>query len=914
MPDLTTTPATMATPDATRAEALASDRPGDIVTFLFTDIEGSSRLEQRVGTAAYGTLRERHRVLLRAAFAAHGGLEQGTSGDSFFVVFPTATGAIRAAIEGQRSLATEGWPDGATIRVRIGIHSGEAAFSDRDYVGIDINRAARIEAAAHGGQIVVSEATRALAGALDGDARPTEVVGFLDLGLNRLKDFEPIRLHQVLAPGLGREFPALRALDARFINLLPPVTSFVGRGREVVEVVELLGTSRLLTLTGPGGTGKTRLGIAAAQAALGTFPAGAAWVPLGAITDPGLVPNSIATVLGVVDDGTRDLVGALVDRIGADRLLLVLDNFEQVVPAAPVVGGLIARCPSLAVLVTSREVLRLAGEREYPVEPLGVPDPSRPIDLETLAGNESIALFVARAREVRPDFRLAADNAAAITGIVARLDGLPLAIELASARVRILAPRALLARLEGSLGILAGGARDVPERQRTLRGAIAWSYDLLEPNEQAFFRRLAVFAGSWGFDAVTPVCDPEDTLGIDVLDGLGSLAEKSLVRQVDGVSDEPRFRMLQTIREFGLEQLAAAGEIGMVRDRHLDVVAELARVAEPEIVGADTRRWLDRLELEHDNIRSALRWALEAGHVETGLLTAGRLWRFWHQRGHLGEGLAMILSLLACPGAAGHTPGRVKALNGAGGLAYWQNDFAAAGRYYEELLAVVEELGDRPGLAEAYYNLGFISAVPGELDLAVDRYETSRTMWLELGDDAGVAAALDGLSMVRYLQQDLETAATLGAEASALARKTGDRFRLASSLGIEARVALDQGRAEAAFEFGAEALRLFADSGDPTGIAMQLDDIGEMAFRAGDAVRGLRFAAAAAGIRERAAGGAPPTLVKHGDYVADARASLVDDEAARIWAMGLELPVEVAIAEALEPPPSSSRAPSPDAD
>jgi predicted ATPase/class 3 adenylate cyclase len=874
----------------------AQDRPAGVVTFLFSDIEGSSRLEQRVGTARYAGLRERHRILLRSAFAAYGGLEQGTSGDSFFVVFGSAAGAVQASIAGQRALAGEPWPEGAAIRVRIGVHSGDAIVSLGDYVGIDINRAARIEAAAHGGQIVVSDTTRALAAtALEDET------GFVDLGLHRLKDFAPLRLHQVIGPGLVRDFPPLRSLDARFINLQAAVTSFVGRRREVEDVGVLLRSGRLLTLTGPGGTGKTRLSIAAAESVLDAFPAGAAWVGLSPLADAALVPAAVATVLGVLDDGTHDIVDALADRIGSDRFLLVLDNFEQVVGAAPVVGRLLARCPGLTVLVTSREVLRLAGEREYPVPPLAVPAVGDAIDLETAAGSESIALFVERARAVRPDFALHPDNVRAIAAIVARLDGLPLAIELAAARIRILAPAALLARLEQSLGILADGARDLPERQRTLRGAIAWSYDLLDEAEAALFRRLAVFAGGWDMDAVTPVCDPTGDLGVDVLDGLESLAEKSLIRQLDA-DGEPRFRMLQTIREYGLEQLEAAGELGQVRDRHLGVIAELARVAEPELVGEDTKRWLDRLELEHDNIRAALRWALEADQVETGLLTAGRLWRFWHQRGHLGEGLAVTRALLACPAAVARTAARARALNGAGGLAYWQNDFTTAATFYEEELGIFEDLGDRAGLAETYYNLGFLAAIPGDHAVAVERYERALALWRELGDEFGLASGLLGLALVLFLKRDYERGRQAAQEALAQAEAIGDRFRRASSLGVIGRIAMETGDHETARMDGLRSLDLFAEVGDPTGVAMQLDDLGQLACRQDDAARALRLGGAAAALRDRIAGGAPPTLVRLGDYVDDARRALDPRAAEEAWQAGRTMTQETAVAYARQSP------------
>lgn len=495
--------------------------PTSTVTFLFTDIEGSSRLEQRVGTRTYAELRERHRELLRAAFAAEGGREQGTAGDSFFVVFPTAAGAIRAAIVAQRALADESWPDGAAIGVRMGIHTGEAEMRGTDYVGIDINRAARIEAAANAGQIVVSDATRRLA-----EDRLDAGVGFADLGSHRLKDFEPLRLHRVTAPGLADKDAPLRSQDGRLINFAPPVTSFIGRAVQLAEVRAILPKVHLLTLTGPGGTGKTRLSIEAARAALSDFPGGVAWVGLSPIEDPVLVPSAIATVLGILDEGKRDLVLAIAEWIGAQRMLLCLDNFEQVIPAANVVATLLTRCPELAMLVTSREILHLAGEHEYPVPSLDLPDASVAADPADLATNEAVSLFVERAHAVRPDFRLTSDNAAAVAAICARLDGLPLAIELAAARVRILAPAALLARLEQSLGILAGGARDLPARQQTLRGAIAWSCDLLSLPERTLFDRLSVFAGGWSIEAATAVTDPDGELGLETLDGLSTPIRK----------------------------------------------------------------------------------------------------------------------------------------------------------------------------------------------------------------------------------------------------------------------------------------------------------------------------------------------------------------------------------------------------
>jgi predicted ATPase/class 3 adenylate cyclase len=873
------------------------DAPSGLVAFLFTDIEGSSRLEQRVGTAAYARLRARHRTILRAALARHGGIEQGTEGDSFFVVFADAGEALAAAIEAQRALSAEPWPDDSPIRVRMGLHAGQAYLSDGDYVGIEINRAARIESAAHGGQIVVSDAVSALlADRLVADVR------LADLGTHRLKDFEPFRLHQVVAAGLPSEFPPLRSLESRIDTLPRQLTSFLGRTAEVAGVNELLRSSRLLTLTGPGGTGKTRLAIAAAGAALDDFRDGAAWVGLAPINDAELVPIAIAKGLSVRDEGFVDLLDAVADRIGTSELLLVLDNFEHVIGAAPFVAGLLGRCPSLTVLVTSRAVLHLAGEREYPVPPLAVPDTAHLPPPDDLARMESIELFVERAQAVRPDFALTADNAASIAQICARLDGLPLAIELAAARISILTPSAIASRLEQSLGLLAGGARDLPARQQTLRGAIAWSYDLLEPVEQVYFRGLSVYAGGWSLENAEAVCDPDRSLGVDVLGALGSLVDKSLVRRSDTAGEEPRFRMLQVIREYGLERLQEAGEFTACNDRHLAVFARLAERAEPELTGPEARMWLDRLEVDHDNIRAALRWALTAGHVETGLLFAGRLWRFWHLRGYLGEGLAMIDELLASPAGEGHSPGRAKALNGAGGLAYWKNDFATARSRYEEQLTLNRDLGDRAGLAEAHYNLGFLAAIPGDHDEAVRQYEAALTLWRETGDEAGIGGVLLGLALVQYLQRDFERADATAIEAIDHARRTGDSYREASALGIRIRTAIALGRLEVARETGGQALQMFAESGDPTGVAMLLDDMGVLTLREGSPTRALRLAGAAEAVRERISAGAPPTLIQHGDYAGEARAALAAADADAERAAGRTMTEAAAVAYALERP------------
>jgi predicted ATPase/class 3 adenylate cyclase len=830
------------------------------LTFLFSDIEGSSQLELRTGTTAYGEIRSRHRTLLRAAFAAAGGAEQGTEGDSFFVVFASATAAIRAAIAAQRALATEPWPTGVALRCRIGIHTGEATRLDGDYVGIDINRAARIAATAHGGQIVVSDVTRTVAG--DELRRDVEL---RDLGIHRLKDFDPLRLWDVVVPELPSEFPPLRSRGSPFAGLPAQPTTLVGRAPQIAALRSLILRSRLVTLTGPGGTGKTRLGVAAAQAALDEFPGGVAWVGLSPIVDPDLVGSAIAQALSVVDDGRRPIEDAIVDRIGGERILVVLDNFEQVAAAAPVVGRLLAACPSLAIVATSRGLLHLAGEQEYPVPPLTLPDPAA--DPLSLAANESVALFVQRARAVRPDFELDATTAPAVAAICARLDGLPLAIELAAARVRLLPPVAIRDRLDRSLGLLTGGAQDLPDRQRTLRGAVAWSHELLDPMARTLFARLSVFAGGWSLAAAEAVVDPEGARGIDLLDGLGSLADQSLIRAEDSADGEPRFRMLHVIREYGLEELGRSGEMSELRNRHLAYFASLAADAEPQIVGSETGRWLDRLERDHDNIRVALRWAIESGQVETGMTMAGRLWRFWHQRAHLGEGAAMLRELLACPAAEAVTFGRAKAVNGAGGLAYWQNDFPSAAAYYEEHLRLARALGDRAAIAEALMNLGFMSAIEHDLERTFARYEESAATYQEIADGRGEAAALLGLGMSLNLAGRREDALRAAVRSIARARESGDRYRVASGHGLQGRILLALGRDDEANDAARVGLRLFADVGDMSGVAMLLWDLAEIGSRRGRFERALALAGASRSLRERIAGGAPTALSQTSDVI-----------------------------------------------
>ena len=588
------------------AQTSAPALPSGTLTFLFTDIEGSTRLVQELGPAAYGEVLERHRDLLRAAWAANDGIEVGTEGDSFFVVFASAPAAVAAAVDAQRALASTEFPHGVgAIRVRMGLHTGLGVVSAGTYVGADVNRAARVAAAANGGQVVLSSATLPLLeGSLPAGVRTR------DAGEHRLKDLRPERLAILEIEGLVDDPRPIRSLDSRPNNLPTQVTSFVGRTAELDETTARLAATRLLTLTGPGGTGKTRLSLQLAAAVAEEFPEGVYFVALEPIREPALVGTTIAAVLGVAEDSSAPIGARLSAWIGARKILLDLDNFEQVIEAAPLIGELLRSTTELKLIVSSRSPLRISGEQEYPVP--GLPTPPDPAaqgaferaqlgadagrtDPATLSRYESVRLFVARASAVKPAFRLTDENAAAVAGIVVRLQGMPLAIELAAARVKLLPPEAILDRLRDQLATLGGGARDLPERQQTLRGAIAWSYDLLDEPGRRLLRRLSVFAAGCSLEMAEAICGPASELGLDVLDGIEALVDQSLLR-AEEVAGEPRFRMLETIRAFSAEQLTASGEADTIWERHARAFLALAEEA-AELPGSQQRTWLDRLDI-----------------------------------------------------------------------------------------------------------------------------------------------------------------------------------------------------------------------------------------------------------------------------------------------------------------------------
>jgi predicted ATPase/class 3 adenylate cyclase len=797
------------------------------VTLMFTDIEGSTRLLVELGDRYEAVLGD-HRRLLREAFGAQDGIEVDTAGDGLFYAFPRARGALLAAISGQRALAGHDWP--LPVRVRMGLHAGEPVGTETGYVGLDVHRAARIMAAAHGGQILLSRSTRDLAvGDLPGD------ILLVDLGEHNLKDLPtPEHLYQVVAPDLVHDFPPLRSLDSRPNNLPRQLTTFVGRKREIGEAKRILTSAPLLTLTGPGGVGKTRFAIEIAGELLDEFDEGIWFVDLGPVTDPAFIVPAIASAIGVMHAPGQAILDTVTDHIRGRRVLLVFDNCEHLLDvAARTVDALLRSCGLLRVIATSREGLAISGEAVFPVPSLSVPDPTTttPGDLPQY---EAVQLFVERAIAAVPAFRITDRNASAIAQICRRLDGIPLALELAAARVRALPVEQIAGRLDDRFRLLTGSSRITVPRHQTLRQTIDWSHDLLGDDERAVFRRLAAFVSGCSLEAAEAVCAGPGVDAYAVFDLLSRLVDKSLlVAETEGT--EARYRQLESVRQYARDRLLESGEAPDTVRRHRDWYVAMVARAEPTFFqGAESADSLERIERDHDNLRAALQWSLdEPGEERTGLRLATGLWRFWEIHGHLEEGRGWLERFLEVTSGE-VSPLQADAYTGAGILAFMLGDHAAASALHERSLELHRQVGAPEGIAFAANNLANAAVLSGDYATARRLYESVLPWAREQGDPRVIGFSIVNMAEAVALDGDPEQARSHYDEGIAAFRGAGDRWGEAFALDSLGVMLERQDKHEEAAQLHDQALGISRAIHDERGVARALAHLGDVAARSMD--------------------------------------------------------------------------------
>jgi predicted ATPase/class 3 adenylate cyclase len=883
--------------------------PCGTVTFLLTDIEGSTALWERLPEAMRLTV-ARHDVLLTKQIERHGGvvIRSRGEGDSFFAVFPRASDAVATARRIQQALQAEAWPTRTPLRVRIALHTGEAELRDGDYYGTAVNRCARLRAVAHGGQVLLSRATYDLIR----DA-PPEGVDLLDLGEYQLKDLlRPERVFQIADPGLPSAFPPLRTPEARSDNLPIQTTTLIGREREVAEITHqfLHDDVRLLTLTGPGGIGKTRLAVEVARRLTERRLLPAAFAELAPIADPTLVPHAIAGAVGVRERVDRPLLETVADLLRSARLLLVLDNCEHLVAGCGAAAQALRRaCPELRILATSRAPLGVSGEVTWSV-PLLTVVADEALEHGAHEHSEAVQLFVDRARLRLPGFRLTAENAEAVVEICRHLDGLPLAIELAAARIQLLPPAAILSRLTRRFALLVGGPQDVPTRQQTMRAAITWSYDLLKDPERAVFRQLGIFAGGFSLEAAEAVC-ASGTHGRPtavslpappLLDVLESLLAKSLLRQERTV-DEPRFTLLETIREYAREQLEASGEVDAVREGCAAFFLTLAEEAAHKLLGREQLEWLRRVDTELDQLRAVFGWSRK-GEIarEVGLRLAGALVMYWEFRGLAIEGHDWVTTMLATPEASLPTVAKARALYSAAFLAAMRGDFAAQRSLALESATIFKEAGNLQAAGRSQTEQAIAELRLGYPVVARELLQHSVAIAREHGDEWDLAFALGQLGAVAYQESDLAAAREFRAEAASVARAIRDRHTLGlalAGLGLVARV---EGNHEESAKLFKETLLVSSEIGDQWVMPRALGGLAGAAVLAADYDRAARLFGVTAAMRAVSGIGeaAGSFRVVYERDESETRTALGDELFGAASAEGREMPPEQAVAYALE--------------
>lgn len=901
------------------------------LTFVFTDVEGSTKLWEREPAAMRPAL-TRHDELIEGIVTGLGGqvVRPRGEGDSRFIVFERAEAAVAAARDVQLALLREPWPTSRPIRVRMALHTGSAELREGDYYGSDVNRCARIRSLAHGGQTLLSGATAERARR----ALP-EGVTLKGLGLHRLKDLAaPEQVYQLVHAELPADFPALRSLSVLLNNLPAQVSSFVGRERELEEVKRLVTGSRMVTLTGTGGAGKTRLAVQLAADVIDDFADGVWYVELAPLAEETLVPQQVASALDVREQGDRTLLAALCEHLRPKELLLVLDNCEHVVATcASLADALLRAAPHLRIVATSREPLGVAGETVWRIPSLAAPAAAEQLSPGRLVEYPSVRLFVERARSARPGFDVVGENAPAVAEIVRRLDGIPLAIELAAARIKVMSAQQIASHLDDRFRLLTGGSRTALPRQQTLRAVVDYSWSLLSDGERVLMRRLAVFAASWSMEAAEAVCADDALPEFDVLDHLARLVDRSLVNAEE--RGDVRYRFPETIRAYAREKLAETEDGDAVRRRHRDRILALADGARTGLFGAEQEEWLRRLGLEDDDIRAALTWTLEIGEIEAGLRIAGSLAWHWYYRGHISEGRGWLERLLARadpPPSSGRglalmahaqllwvhgeferaratgedalraasaigDPWLVAVARGSlGSIAASQGDFARAREDLDEALRLSSAADLDPFAALGLRWLGYVEMQQGDAAAARERLGESLARSRRAGDRIGSAGTLSALGSVLRQLGDAAGARAALEESLPVLRRLGDRRGIANTLGRLAVVASDLGDASSARSLALESVAILRDLGDRVGIASVLKVV---AATEAKAERALRLASAADAIHGAIGGSFTPIpQTDLGPWLDRARAELGTDAAGAAWDAGARMTLDDAVAYA----------------
>jgi predicted ATPase/class 3 adenylate cyclase len=800
--------------------------PAGTVTFLFTDIEGSTRMLQ-ADPVQMGNALARHHDLLLQAVESHAGIVFETLGDGVYAAFARASDGVRAALAGQQLIQSEDWGEIGPIRVRMGLHTGDVEVRGEHYFGPALFRCSRLMAIGHGGQVLLSRATHDLVG----DALPSDAV-IRSLGTHRLKDLaEPTEVFQLMHPSLQATFPPLKSLDALANNLPVNTTRFIGREREVAAVRERVVAERLVTLTGTGGAGKTRLALQVAADLVDQFADGVWLVEYAPVADASMVAQTSAAVLSVREEPGREPLATLVDHVRPRQLLLLMDSCEHLVVAcASLADTLLRAAPRLHILVTSREVLGISGETTWRVPSLTLP-PKPPPPLESLDQYEAVGLFLERARAANSTFHITAQNSGAVLEVCTRLDGIPLAIELAAARLRMLSVEQIAARLDDRFRLLTGGSRAALPRQQTLKALVGWSHALLQDTERILFRRLSVFSGGWTLEAAEAVCAGDGLDAYDVLDLTIQLVDKSLII-ADEQDAQQRYRMLETIREYARECLVEAREADAVRDLHLEFFLNLAERALPADYDPTVLAVLSR---EQDNVRAALRRAIDRGLAERALRLAGGLWDYWSVRGCYTEGRAWLNEILAMPGVKSTvSAARARALQTAGHLANCQADYVDASALLTESREVAEALGDDRTVAASLHLLGNTASGRGELSRASQLYAQARELNRSAGSRGAEILNLLQMADVALELEHIEEARSLGLEAVGASRERGQRWGIARGTYVLGRVALAEGDLAGAQRLLEQSLEIQVALPDQQGRIRSLSALARVAQRRGD--------------------------------------------------------------------------------